>query len=164
MQEIKRKKLNPSITWTVTHKKGKKNFESLAILWILAITLAVIIYIFSKNYISSLVVLSGALALFFHYINAPEEQSVSYSATLKGFKVNNILYPYKNIKRYNIVENEDGQKLLLLDLISVITPDIVAPLEDVNEEELDFYLSRFVEEDPEMKIPATHLLAERLGM
>ncbi len=163
MQE-KRKKLNPSITWTVKHEKPRKNFEALAILWIFAIALAIIIYIFSKNYISSLVVLAGALALFSHYKSMPKEQEISYSATLKGFRVNNILYPYKNIRRYNIVEDEQGKKLLLLDLISVITPDIVAPLEDVDENELDFYLSRFIEEDPEMHIPVTHLLAERLGM
>ncbi len=154
----------PKITWTVREDKKVKDKETLAVMWIVAITLAIVIFIVSKNYISSLVVLAAAFALYGHYMNMSDTRETSYTLTLKGVRVNNLLYPYKNIRRYNITKNEDGKTVLVLDLISVLTPDIVAPLDGVDEEEVDFFLSRFVEEDPDMQIPLTHVLAERLGM
>ena len=154
------------ISWSFELQKNRKNSEAIIILWIIALTLAIITFIFTQNFISTLVVLSGALALHAHFHHMDDVLIKDVTVGLKGVQVNKLLYPYKNIRRYNIINNPENQseKLLLLDLLSVLTPDLVIPLADVDEEELDLYLSQFIEEDEKMQIPFTHTLAQWLGM
>ncbi len=160
-------KAKKEISWSYKVKKTRKNSESIIILWIVAITISIIVFIFSRSLISSLVVLSAAFALHAHFQNMKEDQENSIALSFKGVRVNKLLYPYKNIRRYNIIKNPENpeEKLLVLDLISILTPDLVIPLnKEVDEDEIDLYLSQFVEEDENMQIPFTHTLAQLLGM
>jgi hypothetical protein len=151
------------LSWTATEHKIRKSSDWFWVLWILSGTFAIVTLVFS-NLITSLVILSAALALTTYARNIRTKKENSYSLTLKGVRVNGILFPYSSITKFNIIEEHEGGPVLVLDLKSLISPDIVAPLEGVSIEDVRFYLVQFVEEDHEMPIPLTHILAEKFGL
>ncbi len=154
----------PKLTWTSKMKKERKTQEFVIILWIFAVTFAIIFYIFTKNPINALVVIAGAFTLHMHFLHRPHQQDYKYQLTVKGLRVNDLLYPYSSIKRYRIMDDLTGKRVLAIDLLSVLTPDLVLPLDNVDEEDVDFFIGQFVEEDEKMPLPWTHVLAERLGL
>ena len=164
MEENTENKSSNSISWTVKRAVKKRDKDFFTVLWILAITFAIVAFIFS-NLISALVILSAVWA-FTEYIKSlqdKDEIETNYELTLKGIKVGNTFVPYKKILRFNITEYE-GVKYLVLDVEHTLIGDLAIPINPDDEDNIYTFLSQFVEEDPDMGVPFVHILAEKLGM
>ncbi len=162
-ENVELKKTN-SISWTVKKEVKKRDKDFFTILWILAITFAVVAFVFS-NIISALVILSATWA-FTEYIKSlqdKDEIETYYELTLKGLKINNTFLPYKKILRFNITEDE-GIKYLVIDVAHTLIGDLAIPIDPKDEDTIYTFISQFVEEDPDMGVPFVHILAEKLGM
>ncbi len=153
----------PELHWSYIERKHKMSKENAIILWIFAITFAFVTFLFS-NAISALVILSAAFAIFAVKYYRDTENHTDVKITMKGVVVNGLLFPYKSIKAFNIVEYE-GDKYLILDIEKVLVPHLVLKInEDVNVEDVEFYISQFVQLDEKLEMPITHVLAETLGL
>ncbi len=163
MSDQEKKKL-PELSWSVAKKRNAKSSDFFIILWIFAVTFAIIFYIFSNNVINALVVIAAAGAFSAHYKYSDNEQKNMYRITIKGLRVNNLFYPYSSMKRYRVTKDEDKRDVLIIDMLSVLTPDFVIPLDGVDPDDVDFFLGQFVREDERMPIPMTEILARKFGM
>ncbi len=151
-----------SIEWMAAELREQKTGDWFVAFWIISSTLALVSFIFS-GLISALVILSGSWAISSYLQYVDTHKTRRYALTLKGVKIDGLLFPYKNISRFNILKHKD-MDVLILDINSVLMPDVVIPIFDVNVDDVYFYISQFVEEDPEMQVPLSHIIAERLGL
>ncbi len=153
------------LAWEAETQTDKKSQDSLVVLWIFAVTLSGLALIFKQGIITALVPLAAAFAFYSHFkVYGGRTKITKYAITLRGFKINDMLYPFKNIRRYKITKDENGKDVLLLDMKSIFDTDPVIPLEGVNIDDVDFFLSQFVDEDPDMFIPITYTLVKRFKM
>jgi len=155
---------SPSLSWSYTKKNKLKSRDFISVLWIFAVATSLIIYIFSESVISAFVIIAAAAALSAHFATQEEKERYSYTLTTKGLRVNNILFPFSSMKRYKIMKDENGKEVLAIDLISILTPDMVIPLDGVDVDDIDFFMSQFVKEDEDMPMPWTHSIAKIIGM
>ncbi len=152
------------LSWLEKETKEQKSKDWYIALWIYAISLSAVAYLLS-GFTSALVAIAAGVALsaVAKSNEARGNKKVKYTINTKGIKINDILFPYSSIRRFNILE-ENGRPVLAVDLISVLVPDLVIPLNNVEEEDVLFFLSQFVKVDKEMQIPYTHILARSLGL
>jgi len=153
---------NTTLQWTASEIRGERSKDWYVAFWIIISTIAFVLFLFS-GLISSLLVLSGAWAIYSYIIQLDTHTNHKYALTLKGIRIDNTVFPYTNINRFNIKKHRDTD-VLILDLNSVLIPDAVIPISSVDVEDVYFYISQFVEEDAEMDIPLSHIIAERLGL
>jgi len=155
-----------AIEWQVnpSEHNPKKDKDFYAVLWIFAVTFFVVTLLFTNSFITALVFIAGAFALHSHHKNKPEiQEGYKVALTSRGIKVKNILYPFSSVNRFNIIE-EEGEFFLVVDLASMLIPDLVLPIAEEDADEIDFFLMQFVSKDDDMHMPWTHLIAESLGL
>ena len=151
-----------TLSWTARETKEIKTRDWYWAFWILIGTIALVTFMFS-GLISALVILSGAWAISSYLKQSYSDKEHKYELTLKGIRVDGVLFHYQKIRRFNILTHNDV-RVLVLDVQNMLMPDLVIPFHEQDEEDIYFYISQFVEEDVNMQVPITHIIAERIGL
>ena len=129
-------------------------------LGLIAMSLAIISFIFSNVLFGIFIIISG-VTLSALAIRKPK--LIHYELTSDGLMEGVQFYPYRNIRGYFVEDIDDGA-LLLLELDRWLMPIITVPIpENINPEEVSRYLRRFVTEK-ELKEPHIHYFLEYIGL
>lgn len=113
------------------------------------------------NFLFALIILIGVGSLMFYSTQPPE--LITFSITPKGIRIKDRLYPFNNIKSFNIHDHTHGP-VLVLDINKAILPMMVLPIDDenVNTDVLHQYLEAFIPEG-DHHLPLAEIIIERLG-
>jgi len=144
------------IAWHIFEYEHKDRtadwFWALGIIAISA-SVAAIIY---KNYFFAILILLGLFLLAFLALRKPQEIEVEVNE--KGVRVDDLLYPHKNLKSFFV---EEGK--LLLHSNRLIMPIITLHFDEkTSADEIREYLKKYLKEE-EMQEPFTNRLLELLG-
>lgn len=128
-------------------------------LGIIALSTSIISIIY-KNYLFAIFIILAAVALTFVGIRKPK--AIRFTINKDGVKVDDRLYPYKNLKSFWIHESEKEKNLLVMS-DSALLPLMSLPLmEDSPIAELREILLAYIPEE-RLEEPASHKIMEYLG-
>ena len=127
-------------------------------LGVIAVSSAVISIIY-KNYIFAVFIVLASAILFMFSLKKPEIMNMEINE--KGVKIKDEFYPFEMIKTFWI-ENQGGEKKLLLHSSRILMPIIALPIEENLEGRIRSALSNNLKEE-EMKEPATQKVMEYFG-
>jgi hypothetical protein len=123
------------------------------------ITTLVIISILSGNLLFAIVLIVGGSALSYQAGQKPE--LIEFSADQRGIRIDDTLYPYSSLQSF-WVENNPHEQKLILQSEKTLMPYIIAPIEEVDPEELRHFLLQFLPEEHH-KEPLSQKIMEYLG-
>ena len=129
-------------------------------LGIAVIVLASVSFIFNNVILGILVIIAGFLiALFAMNHHEPSR----FALTGRGLVVDDELFPFQTLESF-WVDTSDKHRTprLLVKSQKLTMPLIVIPLEDVDEEEIEEFIGRYLPLDEHTE-PIAHKLFERLG-
>ncbi len=151
------------LEWENAEIRDKVDDENIKALLIISFAVAFAVFIF-VDFISALVLIAASLTIAVYFKFADEAIHKRYIITSKGIKVNNILYPFENVLAFNIYDDPQDGKLLIVKLNNPLTPYIVSNVDDVLEDDLRLILSAFAKEDNELVKPVEHMIAKKLKL
>lgn len=139
----------------ITYEKGTDWYWAVGVI---AITLAVAAIIFG-NILFALVIIIGAVALSMQASRDPEIRE--FVVTDRGVQVDDTLYPYSSLVSF-WVENNPYEQKLLLQSEKMWMPYIVAPIAEVDPEEVRNFIIQYLPEE-EHQEPLSQKIMEYLG-
>lgn len=139
----------------ITYEKGPDWYWAVGVI---SVTLAVAAIVFG-NILFALVILIGAVALSMQASRDPEIRE--FSIDRQGVQIDDTLYPYSSLVSF-WVENNPHEQKLLLQSEKVWMPYIVAPIAEVDPEEVRNFLIQYLPEE-EHQEPLSQKIMEYLG-
>lgn len=122
-------------------------------------TTLVIIAILSGNILFAIVLAVGGSALGYQAGQKPE--LIEFSADQRGIRIDDTLYPYSSLQSF-WVENNPREQKLILQSEKTLMPYIIAPIEEVDPEDLRHFLLQFLPEERHQE-PLAQKIMEYLG-
>lgn len=113
------------------------------------------------NLLFSIFILLAGFVLAIFASRHPHE--VDFAITQRGIRVDDTLYPFQSLESFGIEESTHHQPhKLIISSKKTFLPNIVIPLENVNENEVHDFLISFLPEEDHVE-PLTHKVMEFLG-
>jgi len=134
--------------------------------WYVGIAIIIIagISVYFSNFIFAIIVVVGGVLLMFFAHTNPD--TIHITIDRGGVRVDNKLYPYKNLKQFSIINKPQLNEYRLL----VITSDKLGRLlnlpidsEVIDPEEIHKALEEFVEFNEDLQETISDQIAERIG-
>ena len=122
------------------HEKSSDWYWAVGIITVGFFALAIIL----KNFLFALMILLAGFT--FAMYGAKKPKTVSFALTSRGIKIENVLYPYDDLKSFWL--NYDPPRVKELYIISkkVLLPQLSIPLGQANPNEIREHLLKFLEE------------------
>ncbi len=121
-----------------------------------AIATGAIIY---HDFLFALFIILGGIILITYTVKPP--RTIHYELNKDGIKIENYLYPYGNIKGFNVEEGTTEHKLVF-ESGRVIMPIIVVPLPEMDGEFIREVLLPYIPEK-DIREPSSHKIMDSLG-
>lgn len=160
--------MEPSLSWQAPeYYHEPKSSDWFWAVGIIAASIALLCFIYS-NFILGILTIIAAFSIMVH-ANRPGPMR-SFTLTVKGIKVDKKFYPYNTLDTFWIdtheIEHEEHGSLLFGKLLikskKRLMPLIVIPIEELHPDEIQEFLSIFLEEE-ELIEPLGQKLIEYLG-
>jgi len=135
---------NKEIKWSAyEYHTNKKSSDWYWAVGIIGTAIAVTAFLYD-NILFSVFVVIGAFTLMLYASKEPRR--VVFEIDGRGIKIGNNLYPYSNLRSFNVLEKEHENKLIVQSE-KLMMPYLHIPLEDLSPEEVRNFLIEHLPED-----------------
>lgn len=125
-------------------------------------TLLIGIQLFMLNFFGAITLAFAGSLIYFIAQRKPEISR--YRIMLDGIAINNLLYHWQDLRKFNVVyEPDEGVKTVIFLSKKLFSPYIHMEVGDADPVDIRAILIEFLEEDQEMDEPLSDMLARRLG-
>ena len=153
----------PEISWTTLehHHNHEKTDDWYWMLGIIVLAIA-ILFIYFGDYLFSVLILLGGFTMLLY--TQKEHKEITVTLGNKGIFIDELFFPYKNLKSFWVDDEIDGEPdQLILRTTSALAPYTIIPLaEDLDADFVTEYLLQYVDEE-ELHEPLAHRFMEFLG-
>lgn len=141
------------------HQRSEKSPDWYWAVGIITVAAAITAIIFN-NILFAIVIIVGSFVLTMHAIKEPPVRH--YRVTERGIHIDNIFYPYSNLRSFWVEEDPYDAKLIVRSA-KLLSPYLIVPLpDDMDTDVMHDYLVDHLEAE-ELHEPVLHKVAEYLG-